>query len=271
MKNILVLLHDDPGQEARLQAGLDLTRALNGHLTCLDVCQPPPVSAVAPYGMVEYDPTLLEEAQTREEVNRASIEQRLAHEDVPWSMADLTGDIAGCIADHVGLADVVVLNRRLDDFLAPDMLGITSELVLRVQKPIVAMPENGRGFNAAGTAVIAWDGTGPAMAALTASVPLLAQASSVFLVEVVQSASGTAEEAASYLSRHDISVEIILVQSSDISYQKVVELIQSACVHQGASYCVMGAYGHSRLRESVFGGVTRAMLKSSAVPLVIAH
>ena len=41
MKNILLLVHDDPGQEARVQAALDLTRALDGHLTCLDVAAMP--------------------------------------------------------------------------------------------------------------------------------------------------------------------------------------------------------------------------------------
>lgn len=271
MKNILVLLHDDAGQEARLQAGLDLARALDGHLTCIDICEPPPPSAQAAYGMLDVDVTLLQEARTREQANRATIEQRLAREDVSWSMASMTGDIANCIAEQVGLADLIVMNRRLDDFIAPDMLGITSRLVLKVRKPIVAVPEDCRGFDAAGPALIACDGSAPAMAALTASVPLLALASSVFLVEVAQSVSATAEEAAAYLSRHGIRPEIILIPSSETSQRRVVELVQSACAHQGANYCVMGAYGHSRLRETIFGGVTREMLKTSAVPLVIAH
>ena len=46
MKNVLLLIHDDAGQEARLQAALDVTRALEGHLTCLDVAIVPPVMGI---------------------------------------------------------------------------------------------------------------------------------------------------------------------------------------------------------------------------------
>jgi len=272
MKNILVLLHDDIGQEARLQAALDLTRALQGHLTCVDVCQPPPsVAGAAPYGIVEADALLMAEARTREDGNRVTIEQRLAREDVSWSMASMTGDMAECIAAQVGLADLIVLNRRLDDFISPDMLGITSKLVLKVRKPIVAVPEAQRTFDVTGKAVVAWDGSNAAMAALTASVPLLALAQKVSLVEVARSSSGSIEEAAAYLSRHDIHAEVRLILSAVRSPEQVVDLIQAANRRLGASYCVMGAYGHSRLSEALFGGVTREMLKTSPIPLVIAH
>ena len=272
MKNILVLVHEDAGQEARLQAALDLTRALGGHLSCADICQAPPPSVVAPaYGILDVDVTLLQEARTREQANRATIEQRLAREDVSWSMASMTGELASCIAAQVGLADLIVLNRRLDDFVAPDMLGITSKLVLKVRKPIVAVPEGVRRFDVAGTSVVAWDGSDAATAALAASVPLLALAETVVLVEVVRSSSDSAEEAAAYLSRHNIHAEVERISSEDTSRARVVELIQSTCRGRGAGYCVMGAYGHSRLRETIFGGVTRAMLRTSPLPLVIAH
>ena len=68
MKNVLLLVHEDAGQEARLQAALDLTRALDGHLQCLDVSLMP-VLASAPYDGVG-QALLLEDERTREDDNK---------------------------------------------------------------------------------------------------------------------------------------------------------------------------------------------------------
>lgn len=271
MKNILVLLHDDSGQESRFQAALDLTRAVGGHLTCVDVCPPPAVAPASVYGMVEAEAMVFEDARTREQTNRAMIEQRLTREAVSWSMASMTGDIAECLAEHVGLADILVLNRRLDDLIEPDMMGITSKLVLKTNKPILAVPEEWRRFDPFGTAVVAWDGSEPAMTALTKSVPLLALAGSVVIIECPTYSGSSAREAAAYLSRHDIHADVKLMSSAERSPNQIANLIKMTCTRRNATYCVMGAYGHSRIREALFGGVSRAMLKTSPIPLFMAH
>lgn len=80
MKNILLLVHDDVGEEARFQAALDLTRALDGHLTCVDVV-PLPVM-VGDFYSGASEAMLLADNGQRETVHRERIEARLAHEDV---------------------------------------------------------------------------------------------------------------------------------------------------------------------------------------------
>ncbi|PBN42916.1 hypothetical protein [Sphingobium sp. D43FB] len=92
MKNVLLLVHEDVGQEARLQAALDLTRALDGHLICLDVAVLP-VLAADPYSG-DGSAILLQEERDRESRNRARIEERLGKEDVSWDMAAVVGDLA---------------------------------------------------------------------------------------------------------------------------------------------------------------------------------
>ena len=76
MKNVLVLAHDDEGQEARLQAALDATRALGGHLTCIDVVSPPLV-LTDPYAGAAMAVTI-DYARQVEEENRARLRRRLA-------------------------------------------------------------------------------------------------------------------------------------------------------------------------------------------------
>src|ERR1700761_6732598 len=117
MKNVLLVIHDDVGQEARYQAALDLVRMLDGHLTCLDVAEYPAMVGDG-YGVAAM---LLDEERQREATNRSRPEKRLAVESLPWNWIDTTGSFATCIADAAGLADVIVVNRRLDSFPIPDM------------------------------------------------------------------------------------------------------------------------------------------------------
>lgn len=208
MKNILLLVHDDAGQESRLQAALDLTRALEGHLACIDVTMVPNFAG-------DYDGTgsamLIADERNREAHNKASLEARLASEDVAWSWSDVAGFAAEAVLDAAALADLIVLNRKLDHFSYPDMQDIVSHIVMKARKPVVAVPETARSFKL-GRALIAWDGQASSAATMRACVPLLALAEDVQIFMARDGAEQTApKEAAEYLSRHNIHVSIRIV------------------------------------------------------------
>ena len=265
MKNVLLLVHDDVGQEARLQVALDLTRALDGHLSCVDV-----VELYYQYDGMYGGGTnvLLADEQAREDTNRVQLQARLKHEDVPWNWIDRTGDIAGSVARAAGLADLIVVNRRLDND-ALDMAYVAASIAMETHKPVVAVPDTVRRFDTGGCALIAWDGSLPAMTALCAVLPLLHLAQSVQLLEIDIAADAVhAEEAAEYLSRHGIHVEICRVAAQG---EHADTVIRRHATEHGAAYCVMGAYGHARTVEALFGGVTRRMLHDSEIPLILAH
>lgn len=267
MKNVLLLIHDDPGQEARFQAALDLTRALNGHLHCVDV-------TIVPVVVDDYVPNggtalLLADEQARERANRTAMEARLAHEDVSYDWRDVTGDIAQALRDAAGLADVIVINRQLDGLHFPDMRGLAGDLLHRAETPVLAVPENARRFDAFGHALVAWDGSKAAEEALQAAVPLLTLAKRVTLVEIDDgSLKAPATEAAKYLSRHGIEP---VVHHVPTSFERTSDTLLAEIARTHAAYLVMGGYGHSRALQAVFGGVTRRMLSESPVPLLLAH
>ena len=105
MKNVLLLIHDDEGQEARLQAALDLTRALDGHLSCIDVTLSS--AKVGEYYSLGVAPaTLIRDECEGEGRNKIMLEARLEHEDVPWDWADATGDLVDGVCES-GQADRV--------------------------------------------------------------------------------------------------------------------------------------------------------------------
>lgn len=265
MKNVLLLVHDDPGQEARLQVALDLTRALGGHLTCVDVTVPIVVIGDL-YGTTE-QATLLQIEREKEARNKAAIEQRLANEDVSWTWLDQTDTVSDAVLDAAMLADVIVLNRKLDSTRHPDMLDIASRVVMRARKPVVAVPEAYRQL-ALDRALVAWDGQAPCATTLRACVPLLALAKEVEIFMVGESSDRTdPAEAAEYLSRHGVHAEVRVIAPND---EPADARIAEECDRWRADYVVMGAYGRGRLMET-FGGVTKRLLATSKVPLILGH
>lgn len=266
MKNILLLVHEDQGQEARLQAALDLARAFEGHIQCADV------TALSLYPA---DPsgwatslTLVEDRKLEVEL-RQRLEVRLASEGVSWDWAESIGDLAVCLENQSLLSDLVVVNCRRDAFFADQRRGLVGDLAYNARCPVVAVPERAVGINLGGAAIVAWDGSEPAAATLRATVPMLALASEVHVVSVGAPPSGpSAEDAAVYLSRHGIKSQVHLIEPGAATPDRA---LLGLAENVRAGYCVMGAYGRGRLTEALFGGVTRRMIEAAALPLVLDH
>ncbi|HEX7657398.1 MAG TPA: universal stress protein [Sphingomonas sp.] len=267
MKNVLLLIHDDVGQEARLQCALDLTRAIGGHLTCVDV-------SILPRFMDDYismggDVLLVADEQAREARNRARVEARLAQEDVPWNWIDVTGELSDCMRKAARLSDVIVVNAKLDHFPHREMAHLAGELIVKSGRPLLAVPQHAKRMDLVGPAMIAWDGSPAAEAAMRASLPLLALADSVTLIEIEDgSVKLPAETAAAYLSRHWLKP---VVRRVPAIADDVGTVLLNEARAGNAAFMVMGGFTHGRLIESVFGGVTRQMFAEADIPLFLAH
>lgn len=265
MKNILLLVHHDDGQEARLQAALDVTRALEGHRACIDVTPYPVLAGNAVMGFGES--VVLFDERDSEAKNKADLTERLAREDVSWSWSDVSGEMAASVLAAADLADLIVLNRALDGYPLPNMRDITSRIVERTSAAVLAVPESLERFEF-DRALVAWDGGQASAAALRAAVPLLALAGDVEIFTIREDEARNApEQAASYLSRYDIRAS---VKSVDTAEGRIDALIAKEAGDFRADYIVMGAYGRGRLRET-FGGVTKRMLQDSRLPLLLGH
>lgn len=266
MKNILVPIHDDTGQEARLQAAFDVVRAFDGHLYCLDIVLNRPIVDNGFMGIGQG--MLLASEISREDHNMATVDQRLKTEGLPFTWADAVGDFVHSIARHSDLIDLIVINAQARDWYGGD-LHLPARLSLRSDIPVLAVPPTVRPLDLAGPAMVAWDGSPPCNAALRASLPLLALASDVLVVEIVGNRAETSvADVGSYLARHGIGARVkpIVARRGKADVWLLAEI---DALRPG--YCVMGAYGNSPLRERLFGGVTESMLARSPVPLFLAH
>ena len=266
MKNVLLLAHDDEGQEARLQVALDVVRAVDGHLTCLDVVVYPMLAGADDYGAVG---VLLQEEHEVEGRNKTALQVRLEGTGLAWSWIDSTGTLAGSLEDAAAFADLIVVNRKLEDPLAPDMRSVAGSVLLDAGKPLLAVPQNVRSLDVDGHVFVAWDGSEASIDALRAAIPLLKLASRVTILEIEDGSTVIpGEEAATYLSRYGVVSELRLVRPHATGVAATV--LREIAQHH-PDYLVMGGFGHSRLREALLGGVTRQMLTECPIPLFVVH
>lgn len=264
MKNLLLFIHQDAGQEARLQVALDLARAFGAHINCLDVSIVPVMAS--DYAAIGGDALVLAEERAAEAANAVRIKARLLAEDVSFTWHDAAGDPALCLKEAARLNDVVILNRALDSAAYPNMADLTATMLAEGSLPVLAVPENVRHFQVAGHALIAWDGSRAAECALKAALPLLARASEVTVLHIGEAMIALPpEQAAIYLARRGIHVEVRHdVGDSRRAGAQLLDHAAGAC-----DYLVMGGFGHPRWYEAVFGGATAAALAHSPVPVLL--
>jgi nucleotide-binding universal stress UspA family protein len=172
-------------------------------------------------------------------------------------------------------ADLVVLSRD-----APSGPGLPARaralpeyVALHGARPVLVVPPDGADLTLPGTAVVGWDGSMQAIAAIGAALPLLVRADSVRLAlvnpDMLRDLHGEQPGAdmALYLARHGVRVDVVVERTRSTVGTALLGLAHDC----GASLMVTGAYGHSRYREWMVGGATRELLERSRVPLLLAH
>ena len=266
MKSVLLYANPDAGFEARLQSALDVTRLFEGHLTCLQVSPYDSFIMGDPFGGIYALPTVVEQVRSSADEHRQRIEQRLGGEGVGWDWLRFDGAPGSLIVDRGRLSDLIVLSLP---GTTPATGDIAADVLVHACSPVLAMPADARGFDALGAALIAWDGSLEASHALRLTLPMLRHAAAVHVVTVAHGhREFPATDASHYLARHGVPSEL---HEWPAEARSIAAALLDAAASLTASYVVMGAYGHTRLREAVLGGATRDMLHSSNLPLLLAH
>lgn len=269
MRSILLHIADDACLEARLQVALDLARSLEGHLTCL---QATPYEFVLPgdfYGVGAAE-IVVSMGKTADAL-RQRVEARLAGEDIAWSWQQEGGPAEELLIEQCGLSDLVVVG--CSDPVSRFSAKLPGRVVARSRTPLLVVPPDATGLDCTRSALVAWDGSPEACRALRAAVPLLAHARAVVLASVEEQKKETrfdlpATEGAEYLSRHDIACEMVELPAEDRS---IGQVLAGAAAARDAAYLVMGAYGHARLTEMIWGGVTRELFAHPPLPIFACH
>ncbi len=260
MRSILVYADRGPSMGARLETGLSLARASGGHVTVLVDTPVTRYIAMDPMGGSYVASDALKQAIAQDDANAEAIEAQLTGQDVPFDVVRSEAEPLDALTSAARLADVVVLSRSS---------AVAGELALNARTPILVLPDMGELKFPLDTACVAWDGGNEAALSLRGAVPLLAGCGQVHVLTVKEKPGGfPAIDAVSYLSRHGVKSELSEIARTG----STEETLASAVSRAGGQLLVMGAYGKSRMREYLFGGVTRYFLEESVGPaLLLAH
>jgi nucleotide-binding universal stress UspA family protein len=278
MRNILVHLDDRPESAARVDLATALANRHEAHLTGLCVVGtltlPESVLGLLPRSALEDNRAALlarGEGIVWKFLERAAA-QGLRADGRLQQVEDF--EIPGIVALNARYSDIAILGQPSPAAAATRDWQTIEQTIFGSGRPVLIMPHIGGRSTALERIVVAWDTSRESTRALNDAMPFLEKAKRVMvlLVNPRPGLQGHGPEPgadiAMHMVRHGINVEIRRTEVRDIT---VGEAILSMMADLSADLLVMGAYGHSHLREYLLGGVTRVILKTMTVPVLMSH
>lgn len=173
------------------------------------------------------------------------------------------------IAALARTADFVVVGARPALLAADPMTAVDpGEAVIRIGGPVLVVPETVDVLHAA-KIVLAWSDTPECRRAVANALPLFKRATEVCICHAGSADDGqSVGDVADFLNRHGVRTAIRLIPKSS---SPISDELFSCATRTGADLIVAGAYGHNRILEWVFGGVTKDMLERSPVCCLLSH
>lgn len=272
-KTILLHVDESPGFDARLRAATALSDAYEAHLigaAATGMSWPAYAmltgwSEVAPGDEFESlrasgHRSLEQFAKRARQLGVTSLDMRLVEDEN-----------RDALLLQSRYADLVVVSQ--DDPDNGTSRGLPQYLALHGPRPVLTVPHGYAGKPITDNIVVGWDGSVPALRAIDCSLPLLTRARIVRLAlinperEVGLHGEDPGTDMALYLARHGVPVEVVVERTRASAGDTLLQLAQD----HGAGLLVSGAFGHSRYREIVLGGVTHTLLERARLPVLFAH
>jgi len=277
VKTILVYVPSGKNGAATLEPVLGLASKRNAHVIGLHLAPDLPVYGEFP---AEVSQEVIERLQKAGD--EAAAAAKSAFEEV-FKGSAVTYEWRGFIASYVRGTDLILQQSRAADLIVcgkpneeiPDAWSDFAEVALMGSgRPVMIVPP-GTGSKPIGNrAVIAWNDTREAARAVFDSLDLIAGAESVRVLTFIgdEEERATAEvngaQLIAMLGRHGIQAKF---EVSAVSRGLTGEAICAKLSDNGCDLLIMGGYSHSRLREMIFGGVSRDILRDTRVPTLVSH
>jgi nucleotide-binding universal stress UspA family protein len=274
-KNILVTLtsYPDPTPVSAVEDAIAIAAALGAHLTALS-CE---VHVEVPGHFISGSAFGLPGVIAAEAAaSRRHAQELLAAFEAAAAKAGVSREailpkcksfeIADLWCEYARLRDLTVVPASTDRWNA-------EAVIFGAGRPVLLLPQNPRSRTfAIGTVAVAWDFSRAAARAVSDAMPLLEKAGKVRVVTVLGDKTfdrkHSAEELSKNLARHGIDV---VLDKVDAKGRPIGAVLDAYVASHQADVLVMGAYGHSRLREFVLGGATKSLLSNPPVPILFSH
>jgi nucleotide-binding universal stress UspA family protein len=262
-------------EAADINRATDLAAQLGAHLSLLvvDIAVSPTVGDY-PVGTAWLDQRVADLKQLHAVADMARAHCETA--EIPFDIDRYYTErsfLADTIFQRALYADLVVVGQKLR---AQSGLinAVVDGAVFEAGRPLLLLPAGDTAAVKVKTVLLAWNSSAEAGRAAREAIDILSQAESVHVTLIDPDASYSANggqpgaDVAAFLARHGVNVVVDQLPSGG---RAVEDVLRSRAGEIGADLIVIGAYGHSRLRERVFGGVTQALLEQAPVPVLIAR
>jgi nucleotide-binding universal stress UspA family protein len=269
----IVALADGSDLHSVLSAAVALTARLSARLEVLHI-KADPYDAI-PIGIEGMTGAVIDEIvdAARKAIEARRIQAKAEYDRVcaasgqSANWKEVMGQSGKMLSISSRFADLLVLAQP-DDKSSNALLEAADVAIFESGRPVVFVPSSI--YSVMGNRImIAWNGSTQAALAVTAALPLLRLAGQVDVVQAGDIAkSVSANELALYLALHGIKAQNHAVDSG---IEDVGGTLIAAAERFESDLIVMGAYGHSRLRERILGGATRGLLKHSPWPILMMH
>jgi nucleotide-binding universal stress UspA family protein len=272
VRTVLTHVSASPEEAPRLQAAAGLARTLDAELYGLAAEMVPPLTTGESTGLLEGDWYVAMRAETARNLDRAAelFTAATAGLQVRWASAEAFP--AAALVGAARAADLILAGGSPLD--ANDLYrhAATAELVLKSGRPVLIAPPTGEGFSGR-SVVVGWKDTRESRRALADALPFLVRAEKVMLIAACPAddqddAAAGLQDVVEGLKRHGIEADGRTVTAPG---DRVAAELDVAADALGADLIVTGGYGHSRLGEWVFGGVTRDLLRHPHRYVLMSH
>jgi nucleotide-binding universal stress UspA family protein len=282
IKNILIHLSPDGRSPARQDLAVGFAREHEARLTALYTM---PVPRIPGYSQsIIPDHVLAEQrrlAGEAAEAAKAAFVAATERDGVRSEWRLVEGAPGAELALHARYCDVAIVGQEQPE-AGSDFFSLTEALAFGSGRPVITVPYAGAFKTIGERVLVAWDATREATRALHDAMPILAGASEVVVYRVNPPERGhiPGADIAAHLAQHGVKAEAHQTVSRIPADETAVigrrsigvgDLLLSAASDFGADLLVMGAYGHSRIRELVLGGTTRYILQHMTIPVLMSH
>jgi nucleotide-binding universal stress UspA family protein len=276
-KNILVHVDTSAQCKQRLDVASNLARSFGAHLSGVYAI-PPALTAMMM--MAEYFPAELVAEQEERERERAKeakaiFDKYMADAGIAAEWRQREGALARVVAMNARYADIAVLSQAdASSEYAGEAMELPADVALTAGRPVLVIPYIGAWKTLGSHVLVGWNASRESTRAVNDALPLLQRAKKVTVLAINPERGVDAHgevpgaDIALHLARHGVKAEASQTVAGDID---VGDVILSRASDLGADLIVIGAYGHSRVREIVLGGVTRHLLQHMTVPILMSH
>jgi len=276
-RTITTILTDPEANLASMNAAMAVSRQVDAHLDVLclglDRSQPGFYYAGANAMVVQDN---LAQAQSESVSLEDHARSMLDGADFNWSATGMTAQMVALnslVAHRTRFSDLVVLPKPYGEGRGHDSEAVVEAALFNGGVPIMIAPDEGVFPEKVKNIVIAWNESAESLRAVRAALPFLQEAEnvSITIIDPPQHGPERSDPGGSLsqmLSRHGVRAEVSVLART---MPRISDVLNRHVRDKDADMIVMGAYGHSRFRESIMGGATRHMLEVAEVPVLMAH